>query len=234
MPLPPPTWSLDDGSATHARDGLRVTLDVSAPDAGLVVSGVDGCADHLLGVRLGASRLAGPTDRWLRGADLTAVYEPVDARRLRATALWRIRPGQPPAWELVLSAQTSLGESDAALAVVSVLAGEDVQAAAPGGCWRPVTDGVLTGDAVALLVRRGRHATRSVLVAVHPGDARRVSVGRGDGRTRIECGVFSSAIEKGVLLRSRMLAAVGPAQGDEAWAAAMTLEFAASPPVLQT
>lgn len=234
MSFPSTPWSLTDRVATLAHDGLRVALDLAAPAAGLVVAGVDGCTDHLLGVQLGAHGTTAPTELWLRGPDLTAVYEPADARRLRATALWRVRGGAPPAWELVLSAQTSLVESDAALAVASGVAGEDVRAAPAGGRWQPVDDGVLAGDDVALLVRRGGHAATSVLVAVHPGDVRRVTVRRGDGRARIECGVFSSAIEKGVLLRSRVLAAVGPARGDEAWAAALTAAFAASPPVLQT
>lgn len=234
MSPPSSPWSLADRVATRVRGGLRVALDLAAPAAGLVVGGADGCTDHLLGVELRATGATEPTDRWLRGPDLAAVYEPADARRLRATALWRERAGEPPAWELVLSAQTSLVESDAALAVTSSVAGKDVRVAPVGGRWRPVDDGVLGGEEVALLVRRGPHATTSVLVAVHPGDVRRVSVSRGADRARIECGVFSSAIEKGVLLRSRVLAAVGPARDDEAWASALTADFAASPPVLQT
>jgi hypothetical protein len=70
-----------------------------------------------------------------------------------------------------------------------------------------------------------------VLVAVHPADVRRILVASAAGRVRVTCWLFTAAIEKGVLLKSRVLAAVGPA-ADTAWADALVVDLAASPPPL--
>lgn len=83
----------------------------------------------------------------------------------------------------------------------------------------------------AALVRR---PTTSMLVAVHPADLRQVDVAIRDSVARIRCILFASAIEKGVLLRGRVLAAVGPRILDEAWAGRLLAAFAASPPPLTT
>ncbi|MFM7412364.1 MAG: hypothetical protein ACKO6E_04050 [Planctomycetota bacterium] len=73
-----------------------------------------------------------------------------------------------------------------------------------------------------------------MLVAVHPVDLRRIDAEIRDSVARIECRLFASAVEKGVLLRSRVLAAIGPRSGDEAWAAALLAAFAESPAPLTT
>ena len=51
-------------------------------------------------------------------------------------------------------------------------------------------------------------------------------------RAVVECWIFSSAIEKGVLLRSRVLAAIGPTTGDLEWASGLATAFSASEPML--
>lgn len=72
-----------------------------------------------------------------------------------------------------------------------------------------------------------RRPATSVLVAVHPADLRHVDVAIHDSVARVRCLLFASAIEKGVLLRGRVRAAVGPRSGDEAWASQMLAAFAA-------
>jgi hypothetical protein len=73
-----------------------------------------------------------------------------------------------------------------------------------------------------------------VLLAVHPADARTIAVTRREGRVGVACWLFSATLEKGVLLRGRVLAAVGPATGDLAWSARLTGQFAASAAPLST
>jgi hypothetical protein len=93
-------------------------------------------------------------------------------------------------------------------------------------------DEPLPDDTTCLLLRRQPHGGRpatSVLIAVHPADAGRIVVHVRSGRARIECWLFSSTIEKGVLMRSRVLAAFGPAAEDEDWAGRLAADFAASP-----
>jgi hypothetical protein len=232
-------WSLAGTVAGSTGPGSTATLDLTVPSAGLAPGGVD--ADlRLLGIDL--RRPCPPVDQWIRGTDLIAVYEPEDARRLRATALWRPRGAEAgvTAWELVLSAQTALVQSDSAIAVVS-------QAPAGEAAWgEPVRDGwrwtaAAAGtprptSATCLLLRGGREPgpARSLLVAVHPDDVRQIDIDREAGLARVRCWLFSTAIEKGQLFRGRVLAAVGPRQDDEAWASRLASEFAAAPPPLTT
>lgn len=231
--IAPASWNLSGAVAAVRAGAVEARLDLAAPATGLVVAGPAG-ADQLLGVDLGAPAVP-PADHWVRGADLTAVYEPADGRRLRATAMWRRHPGPVAAWELVISAQTALLHADAALAVVSDVDGDDVRwttADSPPSAWRPRGEPRrLPAEAAAVLVRR---RTSAVVVAVHPRDPRRIEVASAAGRSRVECGIFPAAIEKGVILRSRVLAAVGPAAAAESWAAELCAAFAASPPFLDT
>ena len=152
--------------------------------------------------------------------------------------MWRThRPGDAlRAWELVTSAQTSLLQSDAVLAVVSEIDAADM-------LWGTCIDGTVRwheaprSEATCVLVQRAGvpgAAGASVLVAAHPGDARRMTVRRDGRRLVIECWLFSTALEKGVLLRSRVLAAVGPAADATHWAADLAATFAATPPMLTT
>ena len=216
-------WNL---TGLVADDG-RGRLDLAAPAAGVVTAG----GDQLLGLDLrspaAAIRL---TDHWVRGDDLVGVYEPADPRRLRATAMWRSLASND-AWEVVVSAQTALVESDSALAVTCELGDGPIawgRGPEAGGRWNQQAGDTIPAEATCVLVRRGAEA---VLVAVHPADARRMLVARDAGRLRITCWLFTAAIEKGVLLRSRVLAAVGPS-ADTAWADALVQGLATSPPPL--
>lgn len=235
MPGPPvaaPPWSLDGGVATSPEGGR---IDLHAPGRGLALGGDH---DRILGVDLRTA--CGPSEYWIRGADLIAVYEPADPRRLRATAMWRplsATAGPPDvAWELTLSAQTALEQSDAVLRVVSDVGCIDLRSRTADGRWSIVPPGGQPpDDATCLLVRRpvaSAAPPATLLVAVHPADARRVAVRRTDGRAEISCWLFSTAIEKGVLVRGRVLAAVGPTDGDETWAGRAVEALASSPPPL--
>jgi len=234
MPAPAPIaasgWSL---AGLVATSGDR-SLDLAAPAAGLGETR-PGEADRLLGLDLRSPRgEAGLVDHWVRGDDLVAVYEPADPRRLRATAIWRPLPAPATGWELVVSAQTSLVESDSAVAVTASLAADELSwsrgdASGPNA-WLPLDGTACPPEATCLRVRRGAEA---VLVAVHPADARQIVISRAGPRVHVNCWLFSTALEKGVLLRSRVLAAVGPAT-DTAWADAILAAFAAAPPPLTT
>jgi len=212
--------------------GRSVRLDAATPLHGLDVRH-SGHHDKLLAVDLGAGAAATPVaDRWCRGGDLTIVAEPNDARLLRTSVMWRYRPeaGGVDAWESVVSAQTSLLDSDATLSVVSECDAAEIVAGGAAG-WTRTTGGTLPATATAVLVRR---PTTSVLIAVHPADLRRIDVSIRDSVARINCVLFASAIEKGVLLRGRVLAAVGPHDLDEGWASSLLAAFVASPPPLTT
>ncbi len=241
-------WTLEALVAKHAVDAsatwpgtLRpgtpsAQVQLDRPAAGIGFAGGEPpWPFSLLGLVLdpAAERAAGehhdvipPTDRWVRGDDVVAVYEPRDPRSLKATAMWRRWPTGSPAvvaWELVVSCQTSLLASDATVIVRSrVPAGE-----------------IISPTAAAALARSAPGP--SVLVATHPLEARRLAI-RPDplggpeftAPVAIECHLFPSVVEKGVLLRGRVLAAVGPRENDAEWSAGLLDRFAASPPPLTT
>ncbi len=224
-----------DASATRpGTPSASILLDRPAAGIGFV-GGEPPWPVSLLGLVLdpAAERAAGehddmipPTDRWVRGDDVVAVYEPQDPRSLKATAMWRRWPTGSPAvvaWELVVSCQTSLLASDATVIVRSLVpAGEIISPTAAAALARPTSG-------------------PSVLVATHPLEARRLAI-REDSPDRpeamppvaIECHLFPSVVEKGVLLRGRVLAAVGPRENDTEWSADLLDRFAASPPPLTT
>lgn len=212
--------------------GRSARIDPATPLRGIEVQSQ---SDHdvLLGLDLAARSPSPITDRWVRGRDLTVVCEPGDGRLLRATVTWRrwADHGGVDAWEAIVSAQTSLLDSDATLSVVSRLdAGELLTSGVPAA-WTGSGGGVLPPGVIAALARR---SATSVLIAVHPVDLRSIDVAIRDSVARIDCRLFASSVEKGVLLRSRVLAAIGPRAGDEAWAADRLAAFVASPAPLTT
>ncbi len=233
----PPRWRLSGLQATD--ETAKARIDLAEPRLGLTVTDGD-AATRLLGIELPEG--CQPTEAWSRGGDLTAIYEPGDDRRLRVTAMWRAAgederfPGVRR-WQLVLSAQTSLLSSLAELSVLSQWAGD----VAEGG-WREGQVSWLAGSReVACLRVCGAAAGGSascLVIAIHPDDAGVLEHAAGEGGTAlIRCRLFPRDLEKGVLLRSRVLVAVGPREsleGAEGWPAAVLRQFAGSEPILST
>jgi hypothetical protein len=257
-------WSLagDVASLQGGADAPSARVDLGHPGAGLMVvppgpaPGHGAAAlhdaalapDHLLGLDLrGPARLA---DHWIRGGDLAATYEPGDGRSLRATAMWRPLGAELGAteglraWEVIVSAQTALLHADAGLAVACDLRAAEVAwgtLAAPGPAgrvaWSVIANERWAPHARAVLMRQpaaSATAASSVVVAVHADDGLGIAAWLADGRARVECRLFGDALEKGVLLRSRVLAAVGPATDDTAWADRLVRAYLALPPMLDT
>lgn len=241
-------------------DGLpAASIRLDHPGSGIGFGGPSGVESpiHLLGLVLdpAAERATGergdrlvPIDRWVRGDDVVAVYEPRDPRSLRATAMWRRWPTGSTgvtAWELVVSCQTSLLESDATVVVRTLVPASRIAAPPTTVADRPWPDAAESLPSTAALARTS--SGPSVLVAAHPLDARRLTLmppsdgqpkSAGGSKVRepaaIECWLFPSVVEKGVLLRGRVLAAVGPREHDTDWSADLLDRFAASPPPLTT
>jgi hypothetical protein len=231
-------WSLADRHATCASGGRPETLDLDAAGTGLAVVPAGAvAADHLLGIDLDAA--SGCVDAWCRGGDVTAVFETLDGGRLRVTAMWRAAPPwldhPADAWcrELVLSAQTPALETVPRIAVVADIAAASVEpVVCHAGNLEQPPPGV---EPHGFLVTAP--GDRAVLFLVHPLDASGATAAVSGGRARIAARLFPAAVEKGVLLRSRVIAAIGPAGTATApgsWAATIATAFAASAPVLTT
>ena len=237
-PVSATAWSLSGRHATCPLGGLASVCDLDAPRAGLEVERPGAsAADRLLGIDLDAGSRC--VDAWCRGGDVTAVHETLDGGRLRAMAMWRAAPpwldGGAGVWcrELVVSAQTPVLETAPHIGVVADIAAET---ATPVVCNAGRLDRASPGvDSHGfLLTGSGPHA---VLFLVHPLDARGAAAAVAGGRARITARLFPAAVEKGVLLRGRVLAAIGPAAtatGHGSWAVTIATAFAASAPVLTT
>ena len=232
-----PRWTLSSLMAT--ADGTGPTLNLADVAAGICVSG----SVQALGLAMPAGQQ--PVDLWARGPDLTAVYEPSDDRRLRVTAMWRLGDAGSEhgirSSELVLSAQTSLLSSDAELTVLATASGASALAAgewtAEGLAWQSAPSD--TTRCLRLTLAGAAQAAACLQLAIHPDDAGVIEVDRDSaGTCRIRCRLFPSNVEKGVLLRSRVLMAVWPndtaSGGTESWTAELLQAFAGSEPILAT
>ncbi len=187
-----------------------------------------------------------PEEIWTRGPDLTAIFRPADNRQLRVTAMWRL--GSPDlskhqvrTWQLVLSAQTAMLSTSAGLTVLSHVS----RGMAPlWGCWRNATVAWRSHPEEAASCWQTRLATTDgaasrLLVAIHPDDAGCLeSEPAANGGSRISCHLFPSHVEKGVLLRSRVLVGIGPETGDRnqsaSWVDLLVRQFAEMRPILTT
>lgn len=226
-PHAPPSWTLSGSRAGRAE----ATIDLTDPAAGLALSP---SGDRLLGIDLAAGDRLAPCDTWLRGDDLVAVYDLEDRRQLRASAMWRWLAGPPASWEVVVSASTSLLESDPRVAVVCDVGGGTVawgRRSDRGVVWTPLAAGdtTLPSQAECLLITRPSDA---VILAVHPVDAPRIQLEHAGERLRIACQLFASSLEKGVLLRSRVRAAIAADADAVAQATAIMESLATAPPPL--
>lgn len=241
MKASPPAvaWSLANQRASCTAGGLSSVIDLAVPQAGLeVVRPSATWPDRLLGIELNPA--GGCTDAWCRGSDVTAVYETGDGGRLRATAMWRAQPAWLDAtrgvWcrEVVVSAQTSLLESMPRISVGADVAGDSV---VPVAYRAGRLEFSLAPDREPHGFLVSGPGDLAVVFLVHPVDARGVTARADAGRVHIAARLFPTAVEKGVLLRSRVIAAIGPARDATApgsWLPTLATAFATSPPVLTT
>lgn len=245
--MPPPSspapaasvvWLTDGKILRDPRGGPAVMHDPARPREGVRVGFAS--ADGLL-LGFAPPAAARLVDHWVRNGDATSVWEATGGDRLRTTAMWRLCGTEPAVrgWEIVLSAQTAILAADARLIVTCRL---------PVAACGPVSFGsfaaeriswghVPTPHAAAVLVApaAGDPAGDSaVLVVGHPREAGGTIVHRDARALSVETRLFLDGLEKGVLLRGRVLAAVGPAATAADWATHMADLFAAAPPVLST
>lgn len=234
----PHAWTVSGGRGLSDR--CQSSVDLADIGRGLSVSdSVD-----ILGLLLPEG--SRPEEIWTRGPDLTAIFRPADNRRLRVTAMWRL--GSPDlaeqqvrTWQLVLSAQTAMLSTSAELTVVSQVP----QGMAPlWGCWRDATvvwQGQPTKTASCWQTRLATTdgAVSRLLFAIHPDEAGCIEAEPApNGGSRISCQLFPSDVEKGVLLRSRVLVGIGPETEDvnrsASWVDLLVRRFAEMKPILTT
>jgi hypothetical protein len=232
---------VDHRAARLERERFWAVVNPANPADGLRELHVDGCelaAFHPLGVELSAVKpeeSAHSVERYVRGGDLVVNYADRPAPGMRTQVYWRAaaheRHGAIAAIELMASVQTSLLDSCPALAVRSqLIASEAYQlvdasrglfaSIVPPGDDSPPDDS--TQPPQCYLFRLpGRQYSYAEMV--HPPDARQSEwdgwLHGPDYRLQLRHELFSERLEKGVLLRARVLGVLLDRQDDKATAA---------------
>ncbi len=196
---------------------------------------------------------AGGVDYYRRGVDVVGIYSPTDTWPFRTQIYWRAQlSGAVPGLatiELMVSVQTDLLDSQPRVLAGSSLVGNEARqlvdpAEGRFEAWQPKNGSDLQRSAphkCSCTLMRLPDGTGSFVELVHPVDFGRTELTRlgpaeaGNASLwSLKHPLFAEALEKGVILRARLLAAfVGP-ENDEAQAAALYREFADSEPPLTT
>ncbi|HEV2968958.1 MAG TPA: hypothetical protein VGY55_03145 [Pirellulales bacterium] len=191
-------------------------------------------------------------DFFSRGNDLVAVYGEAAGNPFRAQIYWRLLPALPfdsadntnqsiAALELILSIQTSLLDSDPALAVETNLATNKISQLTESNNCRFVdlpipsaSELVNANLATGCFVFRPANARMVYIEMVHPADFRHSTLERvgQSGTLRLAHRLFAERLEKGVILRSRIRGIFAAAETDLAAISRAYQEFAESEPPL--
>jgi hypothetical protein len=231
-------WRLDERRATLELGPLDAYIDLDQPALGLQhlkMAGSVIAAAQLLGVELPPGDTAGDrlVEAYLRGADLIATYADIAQPAFRWQIYWRALPGRFPqalaAIEAIVSVQTGLLDSWPQLTLRSVLptAGAALWHANSDGaglrCERfdpgPTVKTIAAAEGWGCFGFDLPGAAASYVEMVHPADFDSSTVeylALPSGGTCPGAGVslrhalFRERLEKGVILRSRVLGLLLP------------------------
>ena len=238
---------LEHALARLQLNRFSAVIDPRNPAGGLADARVDGgelAGFRPLGVELSAvtphDAQAG-IERYVRGGDLVVTYADRPAPAMRAQLYWRAgahqRHGAIAAIELVVSVQTSLLDSFPNLAVRTQLVASEAYrlADAARGSFAsivpPSNDAAAddSPEAPQCYLFRLPGGQYSYTEMVHPADGRQ-SLWDGwlhgiDYRMQLRHGFFAQRLEKGVILRSRVLGVLLDRENDKTAAAAHWTSF---------
>jgi hypothetical protein len=249
-------WQLSGTVASLESNGCSIAIDLCKPGHGVRIVGEKheaASALHILGFAYDASHSfdLSRLDAYSRERDLVAVYEEAAPKHLRAQAYWRcLKPEEffPDdasrvvlAFDMILSVNTSRLEIDPQVAVRSTV-GEGAELI---GSRLPATENLADPSAARneLIPAAAKPATNTVLARlpggklsylemVHPVDACESWTVTGTANTEINHLLFQRKLEKGVILKARVRAAIIDRQADEEVALNAYLRFAATEPPL--
>jgi len=235
---------------------FRALVDPLNPAGGLGDARVDDCelpGFHPLGVELPAIKsqeAQAGVERYVRGGDLVVTYADRPAPDMRTQLYWRAgahqRDGAIAAVELVASVQTSLPDSFPKMAVRSQLVASEVYqlvdtargsfaSIVPPAKDSPPGESP-EGPQCYLFRLPGRQLTYAEMV--HPADRRQSQwdgwLHGADYRMQLRHELFARPLEKGVILRARVLGVILNREDDKVAAAAHWASFMHEPLPLTT
>lgn len=246
-------WQLDASAARLVDRTIAGQIDLLRPNDGLSVRLAGNPPLRILGLARGDQ---GPLDSsqveaYVRGADLVATYDELPPRNLRAQVYWRrlhsadfASSGSSrinAAFDFIVSVNTSLLDTDPQASIRAQLpACAEALSLNRSGRFEMLPflakGRTLTSveSAGCLLIRLvgGRF---SYVEMVHPLDFNRTTIEcQTAAATRVDLShqLFQERLEKGVILRARLRAAVLATENDESTAQAAYCHFATAEPPL--
>lgn len=253
--MPESLWHVDASIARLKLPRLSALVDPRQPHRGLHDVKIDGSwlrEVEMLGVTL-TPRGATPTppaDWYVRVGDLVVNYANVPHAEMRTEVYWRsVARTSPPAVglvELMISVQTNLLDSRPQLTTRSQLLADEVLELvdAARAEFAPVPSlplgqqHRLVADRPRCLLLRLGGSDLSYAEMVHPADSgqseiRRISdEKKAPGHYELRHHLFAAGLEKGVILRARVLGGLLERAGDQAAATQHFQTFAAAAPPL--
>jgi hypothetical protein len=235
-----PVWQLTDRLPARVQlERFGAAVDPLNPAAGAHDARIDGepiAGLSALGVALAprASDAAPPIERYVRGGDLIVTYPDQPAPAMRTQLYWRAtahpRRGAIAALALVASVQTDLLDSRPSLTVHTQLVAEEALRMSDPARGRFVRILSAAGDAQVespewprcYLVRLagGRYSYAEMVPPSAEGHSRWEAVPSGSSlRFELRHELFARPLEKGVILRERVLGVLLERAGDEQAAA---------------
>lgn len=253
--MPAPLWHVDASIAQLKLSRLSALVDLRQPHRGLHDVKVDGAwlrDAEMLGITLvphGAASTP-PADCYVRVSDLVASYSDLPQAEMRTEAYWRsdANPAEPAVGlvELMISVQTNLLDSRPQLATRSQLYADEVLELVDAARGEFVSvpqlplgqQHRLAADRPRCLLLRLAGADLSYAEMVHPADPGHSEIRRiADEKTvpghyELRHHLFAAGLEKGVILRARVLGVLLRRAGDQAAVRQHFQAFAATAPPL--
>ncbi len=254
-------WQLDATTARLIGSQIGATIDLLQPVRGLAVSIPDVAPNQFalqtLGIEIGDEKALSHArlDAYVRGPDLVATYEESPPAQLRTQSYWRIvAPAEiadgdasavVAAFDLILSVNTSLLDNNPQSRVSSRIAAIEtvfeLVADAAGKLTFQEVDPAKSGSTagrIEYMSGTGCFLTRigsselSFAQMVHPVDFGGAILEVNQQSFAISHQLFQQRLEKGVILRARVRAAVLRRQDDLSTAQAAYERFANAEPPL--
>jgi hypothetical protein len=237
-------WHADKGLIRLQAPRVSAVVDLSRPAFGMhgiVIDGESHGNQHLLGVDLPlapAKQGDAPLEYFLRGGDLAVAYADQPQPAARTQVYWRAAslPDVIASVQLLVSVQTNRLDGCPQLAACSRLTSESVlrtldASRATFVSVTPENGAIQTSSACGYLFRLSGDKY-SFAQLVHPADVQKTSLQmqRGNGSPSYELNheLFAEHLEKGVILRARMLGLLLDRANDQEAAAAHFANFLAA------
>ncbi|MBX7075145.1 MAG: hypothetical protein K1X71_18535 [Pirellulales bacterium] len=222
-------WRLANSVATLELDSLHARLDVGAPHQGM---GFLGSPARALAIELGAARgsVGALIDCFARGNALIATYAPTEKWPVLLELDWRATAATanlPARIDLQVSVHTDRLDSDPELSIGATWTANEIFSYSDKSNAWTARDDARHGELTSLVVCRQAGDAPSYVQMIHPSDFCGQQFAARDGDIALRAPLFRQRLEKGVIRRARIRAALVPRAHDLEIARGMYEQFAA-------